>query len=184
MFLTCSQQVYSDSLNFCQKLVSWKSFSKRKCKFGSSSAHDFIFFPLPEWNWLSLQWRKAIKTNRVGSHKATVRSDVYIGRAVSLDWGPGTRAPFPPEQEASPQGQLLALKRPTHPWLNTPGVLCPFGCWFYSPIHSIAFPSSQKRRKVETMMTCIKVEGQQHACTQLMHTWALFNQSIYIFVLR
>lgn len=35
--------------------------------------------------------------------------------AVNPVWGSGGHEPPAPEQEASPQGQLLALKGPTHP---------------------------------------------------------------------
>ncbi len=66
-------------------------------------------------------------------------SCMYVYVEMLSTW-PGVQGhePPPPEQEASPQGQLLALKGPTHPWLNAPGLLCPRGCWFYGPIHSIA----------------------------------------------
>lgn len=62
---------------------------------------------------------------------------VYVGMLSTWPGDQGHEPPLP-EQEASPQGQLLALKGPTHPWLNAPGLLCPRGCWFYRPIHSIA----------------------------------------------
>lgn len=87
---------------------------------------------------------------------------MYIWTGMLSTW-PGVQGhePPPPEQEASPQGQLLALKGPTHPWLNAPGLLCPQGCWFYRPIHSIA----PKWREAENLMTCLMLEENQHAHT-------------------
>lgn len=88
--------------------------------------------------WTSKQV-KAGCDNSWSGLKMTSLSCVYVYVGMLSTW-PGVQGhePPPPEQEASPQGQLLALKGPTHPWLNAPELLCPLGCWFYRPIHSIA----------------------------------------------
>lgn len=78
-----------------------------------------------------------VTPDRVGLSGTFCRMHVYVGMLSS--W-PGVQGHEPPpqEQEASPRGQLLALKGPTHPWLNAPGLLCPRGCWLYRPIHTFA----------------------------------------------
>lgn len=63
--------------------------------------------------------------------------------AVNSVWGFGGHEPPAPEQEASPQGQLLPLKGPTHPWLNVPGLpLSSGGCLAHAPPPPLPPPPS------------------------------------------
>lgn len=104
---------------------------------------------------------------------------MYMLGCRQLGLGSKGHEPPPPEQEASPQGQLLALKGPTHPWLNAPGLLCPRGCWFYRPIHSIA----HQMREAKDVTTCLMLKEQQRTCIQnnaRINTQALHARHVHL----